>query len=42
MASPYNLVGRPPVIAISGGQPRLIVRRETDHDLLARDVGAEV
>jgi diaminopimelate decarboxylase len=39
MASPYNLVGRPPVVAVSGGEARLIVRRETDDDLLARDVG---
>jgi diaminopimelate decarboxylase len=42
MASPYNLVGRPPVVAVSGGEARLIVRRETDDDLLARDVRAEV
>ena len=40
MASAYNLVGRPPVVAVSGGHARPIVRRETDDDLLARDLDA--
>ncbi|MFI5510483.1 diaminopimelate decarboxylase family protein [Mycobacterium sp. NPDC051804] len=39
MASNYNLVGRPPVVAVSGGRPREIVRRETIADLLSRDCG---
>ena len=39
MASNYNLVGRPPVVAVAGGRPREIVRRETIADLLARDLG---
>jgi diaminopimelate decarboxylase len=39
MASNYNLVGRPPVIAVRDGSTRLLVRRETDSDLLARDIG---
>ncbi|MFF0749430.1 diaminopimelate decarboxylase [Streptomyces sp. NPDC004267] len=39
MASSYNLVGRPPVVAVSGGNSRLLVRRETLEDLRARDVG---
>jgi diaminopimelate decarboxylase len=39
MASNYNMVGRPPVIAIRDGAARLLVRRETISDLLVRDVG---
>ncbi|MEH1101472.1 diaminopimelate decarboxylase [Micromonospora sp. CPCC 205561] len=39
MASNYNHVPRPPVVAVRGGQARLIVRRETEEDLLALDVG---
>jgi len=39
MASNYNLVGRPPVVAVSDGRPREIVRRETIADLLSRDCG---
>ncbi|GAB3944774.1 hypothetical protein GCM10027614_35460 [Micromonospora vulcania] len=39
MASNYNHVPRPPVIAVRDGQARLIVRRETEEDLLALDVG---
>jgi len=40
MASAYNLVGRPPVVAVQDGMPRLLVRRETQEDLRRRDVGA--
>jgi diaminopimelate decarboxylase len=39
MASNYNHVPRPPVVAVSGGQARVIIRRETEEDLLALDVG---
>ncbi|MFF9909244.1 diaminopimelate decarboxylase [Streptomyces sp. NPDC013457] len=39
MASGYNLVGRPPVVAVDGGAARLLVRRETLDDLRGRDVG---
>ncbi|MBD0708785.1 MULTISPECIES: diaminopimelate decarboxylase [unclassified Streptomyces] len=39
MASSYNLVGRPPVVAVHEGRSRLLVRRETLEDLGARDVG---
>jgi diaminopimelate decarboxylase len=39
MASNYNMVGRPPVIAIRDGAARPLVRRETVSDLLVRDVG---
>ncbi|PJE96064.1 diaminopimelate decarboxylase [Streptomyces carminius] len=39
MASNYNHVLRPPVVAVSGGRARVIVRRETEEDLLRLDVG---
>jgi diaminopimelate decarboxylase len=39
MASNYNHVPRPPVIAVAGGSARVIIRRETEDDLLALDVG---
>jgi diaminopimelate decarboxylase len=39
MASNYNLIGRPPVVAVRDGTARLLIRRETDSDLLSRDVG---
>ncbi len=39
LASTYNLVGRPPLVALADGLARLLVRRETEEDLLARDVG---
>jgi len=39
MASNYNMVGRPPVVAVRDGTARLLVRRETDSDLLRRDIG---
>ncbi|MFI8962447.1 diaminopimelate decarboxylase [Streptomyces sp. NPDC053493] len=39
MASTYNLVGRPPVVAVRAGTSRVLVRRETLDDLRARDVG---
>jgi diaminopimelate decarboxylase len=38
LASNYNHLGRPPVVAVAGGQARLIVRRETVDDLLRLDV----
>jgi diaminopimelate decarboxylase len=38
MASNYNLVPRPPVVFVADGSARLVVRRETLDDLLARDV----
>jgi diaminopimelate decarboxylase len=40
MASNYNMVGRPPVVAVGPAGARLILRRETVDDLLALDVGA--
>jgi diaminopimelate decarboxylase len=39
MASNYNHVPRPPVIAVANGEARVIMRRETEDDLLALDVG---
>ena len=39
MASNYNLVPRPPVVAVRDGGTRVLVRRETEHDLLGLDQG---
>lgn len=39
MASNYNHALRPPVVAVRDGVGRLIMRRETEDDLLALDVG---
>ncbi|SHE52014.1 diaminopimelate decarboxylase [Streptoalloteichus hindustanus] len=39
LASNYNLVGRPPVVGVDNGAVQLLVRRETEEDLLRRDVG---
>jgi diaminopimelate decarboxylase len=38
-ARTYGMVGRTPLVAVAGGEARLLVRRETDDDLLAREVG---
>ena len=40
MANNYNHVPRPPVVAIMDGQARVIVRRETEDDLLRLDADA--
>ena len=37
MASTYNMVGRPPLVAVKDGRSRELVRRETIADLLSRD-----
>ena len=39
LASNYNYLGRPPVVAVRDGEARVIVRGETEADLLARDTG---
>ncbi|MGV8966804.1 MAG: diaminopimelate decarboxylase [Cellulomonas sp.] len=39
MASNYNHVPRPPVLAVTAGTVRVLVRRETEADLLALDEG---
>lgn len=38
MASNYNKVPRPAVVFVRAGEPRLVVRRETDEDLVRLDV----
>ena len=41
MASNYNLLGRPPVVAVSAdGTEQVLIRRETQDDLMALDMGA--
>lgn len=42
MASNYNHALRPPVIAVKDGATTVLVRRETDDDLLRLDTGAAV
>lgn len=37
MASNYNYLGRPAVVAVADGAARVLIRRETETDLLARD-----
>jgi diaminopimelate decarboxylase len=39
LASNYNHLGRPAVVAVRDGGARLIVRGETEADLLSRDTG---
>jgi len=39
LASNYNHVGRPPVVAVADGTTRILVRGESIDDLLARDTG---
>jgi diaminopimelate decarboxylase len=39
MASNYNHVPRPPVVAVTDGEIRTLIRRETIEDLLALDNG---
>ena len=39
LASNYNYLGRPAVVAVRDGTARVIVRRETEADLLSRDMG---
>ncbi|MFD7448524.1 diaminopimelate decarboxylase [Kitasatospora sp. NPDC059827] len=39
MASNYNHALRPPVLAVKDGAARVIVRRETEEDLLRLDIG---
>ncbi|MFZ3416172.1 diaminopimelate decarboxylase [Arthrobacter sp. 3Tela_A] len=38
LSSNYNYIARPPVVAVRDGAARLIIRGETEEDLLARDV----
>ncbi|MGO1182584.1 MAG: diaminopimelate decarboxylase [Micrococcaceae bacterium] len=39
MSSNYNMLPRPAIVAVTQGTPRLIIRRETEEDLFAREVG---
>lgn len=39
LSSNYNLVCRPPIIGVVAGAARPLVRRETEEDLLRRDLG---
>ena len=39
MSSNYNMLPRPAIVAVSHNGPRLIIRRETEADLFAREVG---
>lgn len=41
LASNYNYLGRPPVVAVLNGTARVIVRGETEADLLSRDAGLQ-
>ncbi|WP_460702982.1 diaminopimelate decarboxylase [Myceligenerans halotolerans] len=39
MASNYNMLLRPPVVAVANGSSRVLIRRETEEDLLGLDQG---
>ncbi len=39
MASNYNMVRRSPVVSVRGGRAQVLIRRETDDDLMRRDLG---
>ncbi|MFJ4840844.1 diaminopimelate decarboxylase [Streptomyces sp. NPDC088746] len=39
MASSYNAVGRPPVVAVHEGRARILIRRESLADINGRDIG---
>ncbi|WP_163510762.1 diaminopimelate decarboxylase [Fodinicola acaciae] len=39
MASNYNQVPRPPVVSVGSGQAKVLLRRETEDDLLRLDAG---
>jgi len=41
LANNYNYLGRPPVVAVKDGHAHLLVRRETEADLLSRDAGVQ-
>ena len=38
MASNYNRIPKPPVVMVSGGESRVVVRRETYEDIIAKDM----
>jgi diaminopimelate decarboxylase len=39
LSSNYNFLTRPAVVAVKGGVTKVLVRAETEQDLLARDLG---
>ncbi len=41
LSSNYNYLARPAIVAVSGGRARVIVHRESEADLLARDAGLD-
>ncbi len=41
LASNYNYLARPPVVAVHEGRARVLVRGETEADLLSRDTGVQ-
>jgi diaminopimelate decarboxylase len=41
LANNYNYLGRPAVVAVRDGKAHLLIRRETERDLLSRDAGLE-
>ncbi len=42
MASHYNRLPKPPIVALSHGESRVVVRRETLKDLLSNDIVLEI
>ena len=38
MASNYNRIPRPPIVMVSGGKPKLVVKRESYDDLIVNDL----
>jgi len=41
LSSNYNYLPRPAVIAVKGGSAKVLIRAETERDLLERDAGFE-
>jgi diaminopimelate decarboxylase len=39
LSSNYNYLTRPAMVSVSGGKAKLMIRAETESDLLARDEG---
>jgi len=38
MASNYNRIPKPAVVAVSGGKSRVVIRRETYEDMIRNDI----
>ena len=39
MSSNYNRIPRPAMVAVSGGESKVVVKRETYEDILRNDIG---